>query len=152
MAMVPRGEDWSQETALWPRKAQSPSNLLDKWKEWDNYNSRAIQSPREGLPSGTDLPRKEWVTLNRARSKVGRTGRNLKRWGLTTSSECKCGNPDQTMEHILRECDGPTCTDLDLEECNEAAKHWIQFWSEKIWWVLVLALIWKLYRLIDLKF
>ena len=115
-----------------PIPEQPTSNLLDKWKEWDNYNSRAIQSPREGLPSGTDLPRKEWVTLNRARSKVGRTGRNPKRWGPTTSSECKCGNPDQTMEHILRECDGPTCTDLDLEECNEAAKHWIQYWSEKI--------------------
>ena len=66
-----------------PTTEQPTSNLLDKWKEWDNYNSLAIQSQREGLPSGTDLPRKEWVTLNRARSKVGRTRRNLERWGLS---------------------------------------------------------------------
>ena len=111
---------------------QTTSNLLNKWNEWDNHISDAVQDPVEELPSGTDLARKDWVTLNRARAKVGKTGRNLHRWGLATSSVCQCGHPDQTMEHILRECDGPTCTDLDLKECNEAAKHWIRYWRDTI--------------------
>ena len=111
---------------------QSANNRLSNWNEWDSHTSDAIQDPTEELPSGTDLPRKEWVTLNRARAKVGRTGRNLHRWGLAASSECPCGHPDQTMEHILRECSGPTCTDHDLKECNEAAKHWIKYWRDKI--------------------
>ena len=95
---------------------QSLSNLLSKWNEWDSHASDAIQDPKEELPSGTHLPRKEWVTLNLVRTKVGKTGRNLHRWGLAASSERPCGNPGQTMDHILRECNGPTCTDRDFKE------------------------------------
>ena len=53
---------------------------LSQWKEWDqNTGISAVQEPTEELAKGTDLPRKEWVTLNRARTKVGRTAKNLQR-------------------------------------------------------------------------
>ena len=132
---VPRGRLKSRNSFMATESLDhnEPANeLLNKWNEWDDHASDAVQDPKEELPSGTDLPRKEWVTLNRARAKVGKTGRNLLRWGLATSSECPCGNPDQTMEHILREYNGPTCTDHDLKQCNEAAKHWIRYWRDKI--------------------
>ena len=74
---------------------------LDKWREWDTISkNEAVQQPSENLPSGADLPRKEWVTLNRARAKVGRTAKNLQRWKISESSECTCGAPEQTMEHM----------------------------------------------------
>ncbi|XP_066964306.1 uncharacterized protein [Macrobrachium rosenbergii] len=82
----------------------------------------AIQSPCESLPHGTNLCRKDWVTLNRARARVGRTGDNLHKWGLAPSAECLCGHPIQAMDHRLSGCEhGPFCTDLDLYECNQAA-------------------------------
>jgi len=113
--------------------AETKTYRIDQWNNWNEYSNDAIQDPIEELPKGTELPRREWVALNRARAKVGRTASNLHRWGLTTSSECPCGNPRQTMEHILRECpEGPTCTDHDLNECNESARLWIQFWHDKI--------------------
>ena len=113
---------------------QSQNHRLEKWREWDHYPPNgAIQSPNEQLPSGTTLSRKDWVALNRARTRVGKTGSNTFKWGLSPSSECLCGHPLQTMEHILHDCEmGPTCTDQDLLETSEAAKQWIQYWRDKI--------------------
>ena len=104
----------------------------EKWSEWDSYDSNAVQSPREELPTGTDLPRKDWVTLNRARAKVGKTASSPHKWNITPTSECPCGELNQTMQHILTECTlGPVCTDKDLIRCNRNAKTWISHWRDK---------------------
>ena len=103
---------------------------IEDWIEWDQSPcNNALQEPSEQLPRGTGLQRKDWVTLNRARTKVGKTGKNLHRWGLKQTSECSCGHPSQTMEHIMTSCEqGPKITDTDLLECNDAALEWIQSW------------------------
>ena len=113
---------------------ESANHRIQEWREWDSSQPNdAIQSPNEQLPSGTALPRKDWATLNRARSRVGKTRSNTYKWGLSPTSECLCGHPTQTMEHILHDCElGPTCTDRDLLEVNENAKQWIQYWRDKI--------------------
>lgn len=92
--------------------------------------------PTEQLPSVTHLQqRKDWVTLNRGRAKVGKTMKNLHRRGLQPTSECPCGHQSQTMEHILENCIlGPKTTNTDLLECNDTALEWIQKWRDKIWW------------------
>ena len=107
---------------------------LDIGREWDQTpTNTALQDPTEELPQGRNLERKDWVTLNRDRAKVGRTGRNLHKWGLIPSSECPCGHPTQTMEHILRQCDlGPKITDRDLLEGNDLALNWAKTWRDKI--------------------
>merc|ERR1712018_308556 len=100
----------------------SSQHRINEWTQWDNYQNNAIQAPREALPSGTDLPRKDWVTLNRARAKVGKTASTLHKWKLSPTSECPCGDPEQTMQHILTDCPlGPVCTDRDLIKCNRNA-------------------------------
>ena len=74
------------------------------------------------------------MTLNRARSKVGRTAKNKERWKLSKSSECKCGTAVQDMEHLPQECSlGPKCSEKDLLKCNEAVKKWVRFNRAKIW-------------------
>ena len=107
---------------------------IESWIEWDQSpGNSALQEPSEQLPKGTGLQRKDWVTLNRARSKVGRTGKNLHRWGLKPTSECQCGHPSQTMEHIMESCEqGPRITDADLLECSDAALEWIQSWRDTL--------------------
>ena len=118
--------------SLNPRLAYG--HKIESWTEWDKSpHSDALPDPNEQLPRGTHLERKDWVTLNRARAKVGRTGKDLHRWGLKPTSECSCGNPIQTMEHILENCElGPKISDTDLLECNDAALEWIQSWRDKI--------------------
>lgn len=92
-----------------------------------------LPPPSENLPNGTSFNRKEWVTLNRARTGVGKTNGNLQRWGLAASAACPCGDPNQTMEHILRGCVlGPSCSNQDLLEANERSLQWCQWWSDKI--------------------
>ena len=114
--------------------AEAATHRVENWRETDHCPpSEAIQIPCESLPQGTNLCRKDWVTLNRARAKVGRTRDNLHKWGLAPSAECPCGHSIQTMEHILRDCSlGPVCTDLDLFESGQTALQWIQRWRDKI--------------------
>uniref|UniRef100_A0A1B0DMF8 Uncharacterized protein n=1 Tax=Phlebotomus papatasi TaxID=29031 RepID=A0A1B0DMF8_PHLPP len=62
-----------------------------------------VKDPTERL-NGFNLPRNEWATLNRIRSDCGRSASTLHKWGMTSSEECDCGNPTQTIKHILEEC------------------------------------------------
>ena len=104
------------------------------WIEREAANANAaLPLPNEGIPTGHGLSRKDWVTLNRARAKLGKTGDNLLKWGLTNSSVCTCGEELQTINHILRECtDSIPCTDEDLRLSNDAALRWLERWSGKI--------------------
>ena len=53
---------------------------IQSWIDWDQSScNNALQEPSEQLPTGTWLHRKDWVTLNQARTKVGRTGKNLQK-------------------------------------------------------------------------
>ena len=107
---------------------------LQKWRERDTQaTNNALPNPSEDLPCGFSLTRKKWVTLNRGRTKVGRTRDNLQRWGYTNSAECPCGELNQTMNHILGSCPlGPTCLDIDLELANDTALQWVEKWCDKI--------------------
>ena len=89
-----------------------------------------------GFPQGQSAwllsSRKYWVTLYRARAKVGKTASSMHTWNLAPTSECPCGEPNQTMQHIITDCPlGPVCTDRDLVRCNRNAKNWISHWRDK---------------------
>ena len=107
---------------------------VEKWLEIDELiPNPAVQPPRESLPAGVNLPRRDWVALNRARSGVGRTKDNLCKWGYILSAQCPCGHPEQTMNHILTSCPlHPHCTEEDLLEVTDQALRWIKCWREKI--------------------
>ena len=53
---------------------------------------RACPQPRPMLPPGADLPRKQWVKLNRLRCGTARVGDPLKLWGAQESATCACGH------------------------------------------------------------
>ena len=117
-----------------PEHLNPAAYRLMKWRESDcNSTNEALPDPSEHLPCGASLDRKEWTTLNRARSRVGKTADRLQKWGYVTNADCPCGESPQTMEHILRSCPlGPTCSDVDLKEANDRAIHWIHEWCDKI--------------------
>ena len=50
---------------------------------------------------GQHVPRKEWTTLNRLRTGVGRFGAAMQKWGLTDSAHCECGDPLHTVEQLM---------------------------------------------------
>ena len=74
----------------------------EKWEANPPTGAYLIDDPTSQVP-GFDLPRREWVSLNRYRTGVGRCFHNLHKWGYSDSPSCKCG-AWQTMAHIVNDC------------------------------------------------
>ena len=83
-------DDWATE--MWKQRWTATSHSLKKF----------ITEPTQS-PPGSDLPRREWVLLNRLRSGYGRFAAFMNKIGLADSGICTCGHP-QTGAHVL-ECD-----------------------------------------------
>ncbi|VVC45998.1 Hypothetical protein CINCED_3A018144 [Cinara cedri] len=105
-------------------------NLNSKWtEEWrlnnpDKFN--LIEQPTERVP-GFQLPRKEWVTLNRLRTGHGKTGNMLHKWGLRDTPQCDCGHETQTANHIVEECPIRSIRGgmKHLHKATTAATNWL---------------------------
>ena len=111
------------------------SCMLEMWRNAPDsrHLAASIQPPAENLPEGSMLGRREWATLNRARCGVGKTGRNMFKWGLNTSAACECGAVEQSLNHILRDCPlSPAISEHDLLTASGAALQWIDVWRDKI--------------------
>ena len=110
--------------------SSSNFNLIQEWeKSWEG-TARPQQftiPPDTKAPAGSELPRRDWVTLNRLRTGVGRFNANMHRWGLSQSPACICGADEQTADHVIYNCpvlqppDGMT----DLTSPNEAQANWL---------------------------
>jgi len=50
-----------------------------------------------------DLPRQQWSLLNRFRTEQGHCGACRRKWRLTDTDLCPCGET-QTMSHIVESC------------------------------------------------
>ena len=88
--------------------------MTDYRIELQSYVSRAggdeggkgflfVSDPGEGV-KGEDMSRKQWTTLNRLRTGVGRYKASMKKWGLADNAACECGEPEQTADHINNSC------------------------------------------------
>ena len=63
-----------------------------------------IWDPGGGAIGGDELPRRQWTTLNRLRTGVGRFNVSMRKWGLADSAVCECGDPEQTADHVINTC------------------------------------------------
>jgi len=52
---------------------------------------------------GLDIPRQQWSLLNRFHTEQGHCGACRKKWRLTDTDLCPCGET-QTMSHIVESC------------------------------------------------
>ena len=84
---------------------------------------------------GLDLPRKQWTTLNRLRTGVGRFSSSMLKWGLKDSSVCECGAPEQTVDHILDVCPQhrPPSGREGIVSLDEDTRAWLASTSLEIW-------------------
>ena len=110
----------------------TPSNFrLQQWNEAVREDDSEVQpAPIEQLPAGSELPRKEWLTLNRARAKLAKTRDNLNKWGFLPDARCPCGTEVQTTEPLLTDCLlSNSCSDADLRDASDTAQQWVSRWS-----------------------
>ena len=91
-----------------PEDLSTRAWLATSWKqEWESAELTRlhyhIQDPGDGV-EGEHLPHRHWTLLNRLRTRVGRFKSSMKDWGLADSAVCKCGEPEQTADHIITTC------------------------------------------------
>ena len=113
-----------------PDDVSKQSWLRIRWKEeWLAANHtrlhRYINTPDQ--VQGQDLPRKQWTTLNRLRTGVGRFGASMKKWGLRSTSACECGVPEQTVDHIINDCPHfrPPNGEQGLADLDDGTRTWL---------------------------
>jgi len=70
-----------------------------------DYYSTVIIIQSLGNPLlGHQLPRREWVVLNRLRTGHGRCTELLHKWKMADLPDCDCRHPSQTIHHIIKDC------------------------------------------------
>ena len=93
----------------------SLSELVIRVKQWTKHiwNADYLESPSRvhafiprasSRPLGMSLPRTSWVRFNCLQTSVGCFHSSMHKWGLATSSACKCGATEQTADHIISSC------------------------------------------------
>ena len=112
-------------TTEWQEQWNSLESQADRWKE------RGI-APEECLATGQDQPWTVWRTLNRLRAGEGRCKASMKKWNLTITDACACGEL-QTMEHLMNCSQAPRCSGADLAEPTAAAVACADYWKDLIY-------------------
>ena len=72
------------------------------WKSTQVVNSHLVCDPTIRQP-GLDLPRQQWSMLKRFRTEQGHCSACRKKWRLTDTELCPCGET-QTMSRIVESC------------------------------------------------
>ena len=78
------------------------SRWRHSWKSAQVANSHLVCDPTIQQP-GFDIPRQQWSLLNRFRTEQGHCGACRRKWRLTDTDLCPCGET-QTMSHIVESC------------------------------------------------
>ena len=120
-----------------PEDVSSRSWLSTRWnEEWRAAEHSRLHSfiNTPDHVSGQDLPRRQWTIYNRIRTGVGRFGEAMKRWGLKSTSECECGAPNQSVQHIMDDCTmhRPPNGERGLADLDEDTRIWLASTSLEI--------------------
>jgi len=101
------------------------SRWRHNWKSAQVVNSHLVCDPTIQQP-GFNLPRQQWSLLNRFRTKQRHCGACIRKWQLTDTDLCPCGET-QTMSHTVKSC---SLTKLNgglprLHSADENAVLWL---------------------------
>ena len=109
-----------------PEDRSKDAWIAATWKqEWEASGPtrvhRYVSDPGEGV-KGEDMSRKQWTTLNRLRTGVGRYKASMKKWGLADDAACECGEPEQTADHIINR----PPSEAGIFEVGPLTRAWLQ--------------------------
>ena len=123
----------SSDCVSTPEDVSSRSWLSTRWnEEWraaEHSRLHSFINTPDHVP-GQDLPRRQWTTYNRIRTGVGRFGEAMKRWGQKSTSECECGAPNQSVQHITMH--RPPNGERGLIDLDEDTRIWLASTSLEI--------------------
>ena len=97
------------------------SRWRHNWKAAQVVNSHLVYDPTIRQP-GFDLPRQQWSLLNRFRTERGHCGACRRKWRLTDTDLCPCGET-QTMSYIVESCSPLTKLNGGLSRLNRSVQN-----------------------------
>lgn len=115
---------------IWKNPPPADFTIQSAWKkEWESKdvpNKHLVSDPTLPVP-GTNLPRKQWTTLNRFRTGHGPCLASLHKWGSSPTPRCACGE-QQTMQHIIEACPQQRLKGglVTLHTANQEATAWLK--------------------------
>ena len=93
-----------------------PADIKSRWRHnWKSapvVNSHLVCDPTIRQP-GFDRPRQQWSVLNRFGTEQGHCGACRRKWRLTDTDLCPCGET-QTMSHFVESILSPDKTEWRL--------------------------------------
>ena len=103
------------------------SRWRHNWKSAQVVNSHLVCDPTIRQPGFFDLPRQQWSLLNRFRTEQGHCGACRRKWRLTDTDLCPCGET-QTMFHIVKLLNSGLSR---LHSADEDAVSWLTSYEKK---------------------
>ena len=127
----PYNKETQEMLSVIPEDRSKDAWIAATWnQEWEASGPtrvhRYVSDPGEGV-RGEDLSRKQWTTLNRLRTVVGRYKASMKKLGLADSAACECGEPEQTAGHIINSCPlHRPPSEAGMFEVGPLSRAWLQ--------------------------
>ncbi|KAJ6641276.1 hypothetical protein Bhyg_06211 [Pseudolycoriella hygida] len=123
--LISRKPLWLKLNAL--HDFQPESDWRDASNDTQVTNSHLVNDPNI-KPSGHDLDRRTWTQLNRIRTNHGRCNYTLNKWNPAIDPMSDCGEPNQTIYHIVNDCvirkfEG------GIEELNDVTDEAVETWT-----------------------
>jgi len=106
------------------------SRRRHNWKSAQVVNSHLVCDPTIRQP-GFDLPRQQWSLLNRFCTEQGHCGACRRKWRLTDTDLCPCGET-QTMSHIVESCP-LTKLNSGLSRLHSVDEDAVSLHSDQLW-------------------
>jgi len=107
--------------------APTPPTVNSQWRESCKsasvVNAHLVDDPTIRQP-GFALPRQQWSLLNHFHTGQGHCGACRKKWNLTDSDHCSCGET-QTMSHIVESCKLTRLHGGKLHSADDDAVAWL---------------------------
>jgi len=100
--MFPTAEEARKPLWLDLQPVDIKSRWRHNWKSAEVVKSHLVCDPTIRQP-GFDLPQQQWSQLNRFCTEQGHCGACRRKWRLTDTDQCPCGET-QTMSHIVESC------------------------------------------------
>ena len=97
----PPAKDFHRHNPSW-RDSQA---WMERWEaQKHNVDNAIFEFSTQERPKGFNESRQIWSTLNRIRTGVGNCAYLWHKWSWSESAACECGDPKQTIHHMVFEC------------------------------------------------
>lgn len=126
LRLTSRKPFWTKVEKLGYTNYSPTDEWLEQWENRQITNFNLIEDPNNRV-AGFELKRRSWCQLNRIRTNHGRCNAMLHKWNVLIAPDCDCGHNNQTIDHIVNDCQRRKFNGemLELNQVTDDAAKWL---------------------------